>query len=355
MSSDPHAASNSDSNATSIKSKSSPSPAKSVQQCPSQYNPTLRNSDTVPKNTNTGEEFFQQHHPHINSVTSLLQDERYSSNVTEGSATLEDNSSMDINEFEYLLEKYKPRGMSLSLREKFQIPKEYLFAAIGGKQVGKTSIISHSIMDEFPEETNLNLEESHVLSLTASSQQYIITLIDSCGDNISNESLDPNITIGVEGYALIFDITSEKSFQIMKELHLKLLDVLMATVTYGTMEIPRLVIGNMNDKIEKREIRKEDAIEYAASWGIPYFEISAFEKLQCILVWTVLLAQVEENEEIRCDPERSHKILKAQQDALRKRKEKKLSEDNSRKAAYETEKLNLSRGFSTLSLKPFDE
>lgn len=286
----------------------------------------------------------------------FFHEERYSSNVTEEESVVqEDEAPTDINEFECLLEKYKPHQVSLSFNEEFQFPKEFVFAAIGGKQVGKSSIISHSSRDEFPEETNLSLEESHVLNLSNSSQRYAITILDSCRQNGSNEALQQNVTIGVEGYALIFDITSEKSFQVMKELHRKLLDVLMATITYGTLEIPRVLIGNMKDKIDDREVRREDAVEYAANWGIPYFEISAMEKSQCISVWTVLLAQVEENEEIRCDPERSHEILMAQQEAVKKRKEKTYSKHILKETEYKAGEQNLSHELSKLSFTDLDE
>jgi small GTP-binding protein len=75
---------------------------------------------------------------------------------------------------------------------------------------------------------------------------------------------------GANGVIVVFDLTDEQSFSNLRN-------------WFGEVErhcsenIPRLLIGNKSDLVNKRVIDQKTAQEFANNLGIPYIETSAKE------------------------------------------------------------------------------
>ncbi|XP_068199076.1 ras-related protein Rab-15 isoform X1 [Antennarius striatus] len=72
-----------------------------------------------------------------------------------------------------------------------------------------------------------------------------------------------------QGIFLVYDITSERSFQhIMKWAS----DV----DEYAPEKVQKILVGNKSDEVDKRQVAREQGIKLAKAYGMDFFETSAF-------------------------------------------------------------------------------
>ena len=86
--------------------------------------------------------------------------------------------------------------------------------------------------------------------------------------------IDKWISFG-EGFLLIFGINSKESFTSIKDLHDQILKRKQGE------KCPILLVGNMQDLEEERQVVYAEAKAQAKAWGIEYIETSAKTNFNC--------------------------------------------------------------------------
>ncbi|NXS67405.1 RHEB protein, partial [Pandion haliaetus] len=81
-------------------------------------------------------------------------------------------------------------------------------------------------------------------------------------------------SIDINGYILVYSVTSIKSFEVIKVIHGKLLDMV------GKVQIPIMLVGNKKDLHMERYVNSsiyEEGKALAESWNAAFLESSAKE------------------------------------------------------------------------------
>ena len=146
-------------------------------------------------------------------------------------------------------------------------PKSQKIVLIGDSNVGKTSIIDQFIESKFGE-TKPSIGALHKLKMIKnnSNDDVQLDIWDTAGQE-KFKSIVPMYYKGSKGIIIVFDITSQESFEGSKKW--------VTDVENNNNSASLILVGNKSDLTETREVSTESASSYAQSKGISYFETSA--------------------------------------------------------------------------------
>ena len=144
---------------------------------------------------------------------------------------------------------------------------------LGDSGVGKTSIIQKFVNDKF----NQNMLST--IGVDFQSKEIIINntkiklkIWDTTGQE-RFKTLTSQYYNGADGALLIFDVTSKLSFERINFWINELKEKKKLN------ELGLLLIGNKIDLIDKRNVKKEEAEEFAKEYNINYYETSALQNI----------------------------------------------------------------------------
>ena len=103
--------------------------------------------------------------------------------------------------------------------------------------------------------------------------------------------LSRNASLGVHGYVLIFSIISRRSFETIRTVNDNLLNTLG-----DAPDVPRVLVGSMEDLAEQRQVSRQAAQQLADSLGVPYIECSAKTGENVAEVFHTLLKEIGKDE-----------------------------------------------------------
>ena len=139
---------------------------------------------------------------------------------------------------------------------------------IGDASVGKTKIIDKYISNEFTENSNATLGvEMYSKELQINQDKITAQIWDTAGQE-KYKSITKTLFLKAQGILALYDITSESSF-------INLKNWLSLIEEECNPDVPRIIVGNKIDLIDKRVIEKEKALEYATQKKIDYIETSS--------------------------------------------------------------------------------
>ncbi|KAF6739255.1 GTP-binding protein Rheb [Oryzias melastigma] len=137
-------------------------------------------------------------------------------------------------------------------------------------QSGKSSLTIQFVEGQFVDSYDPTIENTFTTTMTVNGQEYNLQLVDTAGQD--EYSIFPqSYTIDVDGYILIYSVTSFKSFEVIRVIHEKLLDMV------GNVQVPITLVGNKKDLHMERMISFEDGRALADSWNATFLESSAKE------------------------------------------------------------------------------
>eukprot|EP00347_Sterkiella_histriomuscorum_P001773 403370738 len=150
---------------------------------------------------------------------------------------------------------------------------DYLFKLVmlGDSGVGKSNLLMRYTKNEFNVNSTMTMGIEFATKTIQTAQNQIIRaqIWDTCGQE-RYRSLTSAYYRGAVGALMVYDVTSQKSFdnvQVwLKELR-----------QFAESNIVVLLVGNKIDLKDKREVRKEDASQFAQEQGIAFIETSALE------------------------------------------------------------------------------
>lgn len=180
-------------------------------------------------------------------------------------------------------------------------------AILGDRGVGKSSLTTRFINNMFVESYDPTIETTYRKRIVVRNIQINAEIVDTAGmDEYSRMSR--NATVGVDGYILVYSITSEDSLKKVKFINTTLLHMLGDPPT-----VPRVLVGTMNDLEGKhRQVSYETGQIIANELGVEFGgEISSktgenvsycFEEL-----FSQILAEVD-SEDVFIDNDPNNKI-----------------------------------------------
>ncbi|KAH8292206.1 hypothetical protein KR054_007090 [Drosophila jambulina] len=147
-------------------------------------------------------------------------------------------------------------------------PKERNIAVMGYRSVGKSSLSIQFVEGQFVDSYDPTIENTFSTHTKVNSQEYTVKLIDTAGQD--EYSIFPvQYSMDFHGYVLVYSITSQKSFEVVKIIYEKLLDVM------GKKYVPVVLVGNKTDLHQERTVSTDEGKKLAESWRAAFLETSA--------------------------------------------------------------------------------
>ena len=138
-------------------------------------------------------------------------------------------------------------------------------AILGDRGVGKSSLTTRYINNIFVESYDPTIETTYRKRINVRNIQINAEIVDTAGmDEYSRMSR--NATVGVDGYILVYSITSEDSLKKVQFINTTLLHMLG-----DPPSVPRVLVGTMNDLDGKhRQVSYETGRVIAQELGVEF-------------------------------------------------------------------------------------
>uniref|UniRef100_A0A8B9GKC7 GTP-binding protein Rheb n=1 Tax=Astyanax mexicanus TaxID=7994 RepID=A0A8B9GKC7_ASTMX len=149
-------------------------------------------------------------------------------------------------------------------------PKSRKIAVLGYRSVGKSSLTIQFVEGQFVDSYDPTIENTFTKMITVNGQEYHLQLVDTAGQD--EYSIFPQTySIDINGYILVYSVTSNKSFEVVKVIHEKLLDMV------GKVHV----------------ISCEEGKALAESWNAAFMESSAKENQTAVEVFKRIILEAE--------------------------------------------------------------
>ena len=143
------------------------------------------------------------------------------------------------------------------------------FLLLGDTEVGKTCLINRYTNGVFREEYISTVGiDFYTKQEEINNKTVQVKLWDTAGQE-RFKTLTPSFLRNAEGVIIVFDVTSQDSFDNVKGW------INSVKSNIGENVIPIIIVGNKIDMENMREISKEDGNKTASENGFKYFETSA--------------------------------------------------------------------------------
>lgn len=167
-------------------------------------------------------------------------------------------------------------------------------AVLGFRAVGKTSLTNSFVSGTFDNSYDPTIENTFHKIIKFRKVHFATEIVDTAGmDEYARPSR--NASVGVDGYVLLFSITSRQSFERIQQINESLLNYLGVI---DAIDIPRVLVGSMCDLEDARQVSQRDAKTLAASWGVPYIECSSKTSENVADVFHTLLREVSKDDDL---------------------------------------------------------
>ncbi|KAJ0408184.1 hypothetical protein ATCC90586_006494 [Pythium insidiosum] len=138
---------------------------------------------------------------------------------------------------------------------------------LGYPGVGKSSLTTCFVENRFVENYDPTIENTFHKTIRFRNAHFVTDIVDTAGmDEYSNFS--QAASVGVHGYVLVYSIGSRTSFDKLKLINEKLLNLLGS-------KPPRVLVGSMSDLEKSRQVSQEEGQLLARQWECPFVECSA--------------------------------------------------------------------------------
>ncbi|KAG3068406.1 hypothetical protein JG687_00017336 [Phytophthora cactorum] len=192
---------------------------------------------------------------------------------------------------------------------------------LGYPGVGKSSLTTCFVENRFVENYDPTIENTFHKTIRVRNAHFVTDIVDTAGmDEYANFS--QAASVGVHGYVLVYSIGLRTSFEKLKLINEKLVNMLGS-------KPPRVLVGSMSD-LEKarqvtqsmlgggreadgmggvyyREVTVEEGQTLASNWECPFVECSAKDNENINEVFTYLIKEIErdsglleESDEAQC-------------------------------------------------------
>ncbi|ELT91873.1 hypothetical protein CAPTEDRAFT_94885 [Capitella teleta] len=179
-------------------------------------------------------------------------------------------------------------------------PRSRKIAIMGFRSVGKSSLTIQFVENQFVDSYDPTIENTFNKNLKINGHDYTLELIDTAGQD--EFSIVPqSYSMNIDGYVLVYSVTSKKSFDVINVIHDKLLDMT------GKSHLPMVLVGNKTDLRMERVVSQEEGRRLATSWKAAFLEASAKENQKVVDIFHTMISQTEKGD--GSDPEKGNCVL----------------------------------------------
>ncbi|XP_057292986.1 ras-related protein Ral-A-like [Hydractinia symbiolongicarpus] len=151
--------------------------------------------------------------------------------------------------------------------------KEHKIVMLGSGGVGKSSLTSQFMYDEFDEEYRPTKVDCYKKKVIVEGDEIHVDILDTAGQEDYAAIRDNYVRSG-EGFLCVYSVCEPESFANATDFREHILRVKGQTKE----NIPFILVANKVDLPDKRQVSKEDGEARASEWNIPYLETSAKTK-----------------------------------------------------------------------------
>lgn len=160
---------------------------------------------------------------------------------------------------------------------------------MGFRSVGKSSLTIQFVENQFVDSYDPTIENTFSKTIRIRGQDFSLELIDTAGQD--EYSIVPqSYAMNIDGYILVYSVTSAKSFEVCQIIHDKLLD------STGKAHLPLVLVGNKTDLRMERAVSMEEGKRLAEHWKAGFLETSAKENNRVVDIFTSIVMEIEKAE-----------------------------------------------------------
>ncbi|KAF8306342.1 ras-domain-containing protein [Clavulina sp. PMI_390] len=160
-------------------------------------------------------------------------------------------------------------------------------AVLGSRSVGKSSLVIQFVDNSFNEQYFPTIENTFTKTIKHNGQDYLCDIIDTAGQD-EYSLISSRLSIGIDGYVLVYSVTSRPSFELVREVHDKLV------MQSGIADVPCVVVGQKGDLVDQsRQVPQAEGKKLADSMGAGWVETSARQNLNVDKVFDLALSEIE--------------------------------------------------------------
>lgn len=162
---------------------------------------------------------------------------------------------------------------------------EYKAAVVGPGGVGKTSLITQFVQNQFYDEYDPTVEDTYRKHVTVDEQDSVLAIMDTSGQH---EWANPDFYKHAgQGFVLVYSTTSKWSYnEIMRVFN----EICTAK---DSAKVPMILVGNKSDLEDQREVTTTEGADLAFTLKIPFFETSAKMRVNVDEVFQGVLRQIK--------------------------------------------------------------
>eukprot|EP01137_Pigoraptor_chileana_P022162 Opistho-2@86793 len=185
---------------------------------------------------------------------------------------------------------FPARSLKPTLRGTMSAPKSRKFAVMGFRAVGKSSLTIQFVEGQFVDSYHPTIENTFQKLIRYKGQDYTADIVDTAGED-EFSILPSRYSVGIHGYVLVYSVTSRTSFEMVKIIREKLLNMT------GTNSVPIVLVGNKTDLHLERVVSVEDGKNLATEWGCQFVESSAKHNQSVREIFEAIIFAIEKNAE----------------------------------------------------------
>jgi len=160
---------------------------------------------------------------------------------------------------------------------------------LGAPGVGKSAMIIRFKDDIFLDYYEPTIQNNFKKFITFHEDIIELEIVDIDGQTEYTIFSFSKLTFGIHGYILCYSIENRRSFELIKIIHSKLVNLV-------GRDIPKVLVANKSDLTNRRQISTEEGEALAIEMDCPFLECSAKSKLNLNKVFYTLLVEIEKYE-----------------------------------------------------------
>eukprot|EP00064_Thunnus_orientalis_P012970 superscaffoldBa00002054_g13006 len=158
--------------------------------------------------------------------------------------------------------------------------REYKLVVLGSGGVGKSALTVQFVQGIFVEKYDPTIEDSYRKQVEVDGQQCMLEILDTAGTEQFTAMRDLYMKNG-QGFALVYSITAQSTFNDLQDLREQIL------------RVPMILVGNKCDLEVERVVAKESGIGLARQWNsCAFLETSAKSKINVNEIFYDLVRQI---------------------------------------------------------------
>ncbi len=162
---------------------------------------------------------------------------------------------------------------------------EYKIVIVGDGGVGKSALTIMIISNYFIDEYDPTIEDSYRKQVTIDDETCMIDMLDTAGQ-VEPSAMRDQYYRTAEGVLIVYSITSHHSFEEVSSFRDHCLRV------KDRDSFPFILAGNKCDLNEERQVTTEEGQNLAQSFGCPFLETSAKDRINVELVFYDLVREI---------------------------------------------------------------